>query len=154
MKFGLSFQSIFEELPIKIHNSHLVHGFLYELRENHNIDNNNNNNNNRYNNIESNRLTLNHSLNLEKTLNSLANSIDEFSNEQQRLQYYYRSQAKQKAAQNIYLQKKEFEREQRLNQGNMQILYSYILYILYVIIIIIITYKILTLMNLYVEMFK
>jgi hypothetical protein len=25
--------AIFEEIPIKVHNSHLVHGFLYELRE-------------------------------------------------------------------------------------------------------------------------
>lgn len=32
-KFGVDSTNIFEEIPIKVHNSHLVHGFLYELRE-------------------------------------------------------------------------------------------------------------------------
>jgi len=32
-ELGVDPKSIFEELPIKIHNSHLVHAYLYELRE-------------------------------------------------------------------------------------------------------------------------
>jgi translation initiation factor 3 subunit H len=32
-EYGLDFKTIFDELPIKIYNDHLVHAYLYELRE-------------------------------------------------------------------------------------------------------------------------
>ena len=32
-KFNINSTSIFEEVPVRVHNSHLIHGFLYNLRE-------------------------------------------------------------------------------------------------------------------------
>lgn len=33
----VSSEDIFQEIPLKVHNSHLVHAFLYELRESGNV---------------------------------------------------------------------------------------------------------------------
>ena len=101
---------ILESVPIQIHNSHLIHGFLYELREQKlNIP------------CQSERLTLNHTAILDKYMNALSDGIDEFSSEQSKYQYYQRSLARQKQAQQTYLQRRAAENEVRQMQGKPEL---------------------------------
>lgn len=83
-KLGLDSKGIFEEIPIKVHNSHLVHGFLYELRENKAM------------NCDYDRLRMSANGYLEKTLNIMHNRIDDYSSEQSKFQYLQRLIARQK----------------------------------------------------------
>ena len=65
-KHKVDSSGIFEEIPIKVHNSHLVHGFLYELREDRSM------------NCEFDRLNLSANSFLTKTLGTLASCVDEY----------------------------------------------------------------------------
>lgn len=78
--------SIYEEIPIKVHNSHLVHGFLYELREKKSF------------NCESERLHVSAGPFLEKTLGVLSGVVDEYASEQSKFQYQQRLIARNKRA--------------------------------------------------------
>jgi len=75
---------ILEEVNIKVHNSHLVLGFLYELRAQKNMR------------VQFDRLGLNVNPFVEKNLDMLSATIDEFASEQSKIQYYYRQVARQK----------------------------------------------------------
>jgi len=86
-KYNVDSSSIFEEIPIKVHNSHLVHGFLYEVRENNSM------------NCEADRLQLSAGGFVEKTLGTLASTIDEYASEQSKFQYQQRLIARNKRAQ-------------------------------------------------------
>jgi len=91
-KSGLSFNDIFEKLPIKIHNSHLVNGLLMELEENNVAP------------CDFDRLDLSTNPFLEKNLEFLIECIDDLSAEQNKYQYY------QKNLQRLANQKKEARR--------------------------------------------
>jgi len=82
-KSGLSFNDIFEELPIKIHNSHLVNGLLMELEENNVAP------------CDFDRLDLSTNPFLEKNLEFLIECIDDLSTEQNKYQYYQKNLQKQ-----------------------------------------------------------
>jgi len=78
-KSGLSFNDIFEELPIKIHNSHLINGLLMELEENNVTP------------CDFDRLDLSTNPFLEKNLEFLIECIDDLSAEQNKYQYYQKN---------------------------------------------------------------
>jgi len=78
-------EDILQEIPVKVHNSHLVHAFLYELREEKSMS------------CELDRLRVPDSSLLEKQLNLMASAIDDHVTEQQNFQYHLRqSRQKQK----------------------------------------------------------
>lgn len=86
-KHNVDHSSIFEEIPIKVHNSHLVHGFLYELRENKSMS------------CDAERLHVSAGPFLNKTLNTLSSCVDEYASEQSKFQYQQRLIARNKRAQ-------------------------------------------------------
>jgi len=104
-KYDLTAQDIFAEVPIKVHNSHLVHGFLYELREQKTMS------------CDFDRLDLNSTPFIEKNLGVLSDVIDEYSSEQAKFQFHQRQVARQKANQQNYLQKRSQENENRAAAG-------------------------------------
>jgi translation initiation factor 3 subunit H len=96
---------VLEELPIKVHNSHLVHGFLYELREHKHL------------NCDYDRLDLTVSPFLEKSLDLTSNLIDSYAQEQGKYQYYLRQLARQKQNQERHLAQIEADNRARIAAG-------------------------------------
>jgi len=90
---------------VQVHNSHLVHGFLYELRNSTTW------------NCDSDRLFVSHSSNLEKQFSSLSSGIDDYIQEQGKYQFYQRQLTRQKQAQAAYLSKRQSENEIRTMTG-------------------------------------
>lgn len=84
---------IFEEIPIKVHNSHLVHGFLYELREDKNMS------------CDAERLSMFSHPFLEKNLEIMSSCIDDYTAEQSKFQYFQRQAARDKAQRDAYKHK-------------------------------------------------
>jgi len=101
-KSGLSFNDIFEKLPIKIHNSHLVNGLLMELEENNVAP------------CDFDRLDLSTNPFLEKNLEFLIECIDDLSAEQNKYQYY------QKNLQRLANQKKKLEEDEDAQISNIK----------------------------------
>ena len=84
---------IFQSLPIKIHNSHLVHGFLYELRESKRM-------------LSDEILSVGGtSTYLSTHVNACSAGMDEYLQEQSQFQFYQRSVSRQRQAQITYLNK-------------------------------------------------
>jgi translation initiation factor 3 subunit H len=104
-KFDVSAGDILEEVPIKVHNSHLVHGFLYELREDKSMS------------CEFDRLTIGANPFLEKNLGILSDCIDEYSQEQGKFQYYQRQVTRQKANIKTHQDKRKIESDARVASG-------------------------------------
>jgi len=104
-KADLSFTDVFEEIPIKIHNSHLVNAFLFELEEDLSF------------NSDFDRLYLSTNAFLEKNLEFLNECLDDLATEQNKFQYYQRSIAKQQAQQHAWLQKRRGENAVRKMNG-------------------------------------
>lgn len=100
---------ILEEVPIKVHNSHLVHGFLYEMRENKTMD------------CGFDRLVIGSNPMTEKSLDLLQTCIDDYAADQNKFQYALRNIARQKQEQQRYLQKLEDENASRVAQGKDKI---------------------------------
>lgn len=97
---------IFEEIPIKVHNSHLVHGFLYELREDSSM------------NCDFSRLSVSNQPFIEKTLGVLSHCIDDYSSEQSKFQYIQRQIARQKQTLQAHEQKRNQDNETRTSMGH------------------------------------
>jgi len=95
-------RNIFEEVTIKVHNSHLVHGFLYELREAKSMSSH----------LE--RLVAAPQSSLEKSLSLLSVAIDEYAGEQSKYQYQQRQLVRHKAAMQL---KRSQQNEKRLKDG-------------------------------------
>jgi len=90
---NLKSTDIFQSLPIKIHNSHLVHGFLYELRESKRM-------------LSDEILSVGGtSTYLSTHVNACSSGMDEYLQEQSQFQYYQRSVSRQRQAQINYLNK-------------------------------------------------
>eukprot|EP01137_Pigoraptor_chileana_P027979 Opistho-2@11338 len=102
---GLTYESVLEEIPIQIHNSHLVRGLLYELEDE----------SAKFENFD--RLDVPSAAYLEKSLGFLIECVDDLTAEQNRFQFYQRQVAKVQAQQNAYLQKRKLENAQRIAQG-------------------------------------
>jgi len=79
-------QDLFEEVPIKVHNSHLVHGFLYELREGKQMS------------CHYDRLRASPYSFLQKNLDMLAASIEEYAAEQGKYQFQQRQLVRERQA--------------------------------------------------------
>ncbi|CEP01008.1 Eukaryotic translation initiation factor 3 subunit H [Plasmodiophora brassicae] len=77
---------IFEEVPLKVHNSNLVHAFLYELRESGTVS------------CEFDRLSMSQHAILARDLKALGESVHGYAQEQSRYQFYQRNLARQKIA--------------------------------------------------------
>jgi len=102
---GMTPDRVFREVPIKVHNSHLVHAFLYELRENKALS------------CDSERLRNSMGSTLVKNMRILSSSIDSYANEQRKFQSYQRDKARQSAQQKAHLQKMEDEKESKEKLG-------------------------------------
>eukprot|EP01112_Ceratiomyxa_fruticulosa_P006068 TRINITY_DN16865_c0_g1_i1.p1 TRINITY_DN16865_c0_g1~~TRINITY_DN16865_c0_g1_i1.p1 ORF type:complete len:367 (+),score=113.96 TRINITY_DN16865_c0_g1_i1:165-1265(+) len=97
---GLSFQNIFEQIPVRISNSQLVQAMLYDLEDrdpglllSSHFD----------------RLDLSTNPFLEKNLESLLESLDDLASEQNKQQYYQKSIARQQQQQANYLARRRAE---------------------------------------------
>jgi translation initiation factor 3 subunit H len=115
-KLGLDSCDIFQQVPIKVHNSHLVHGFLYELREEKqsarslvDVD--------RHWSANLERVNVNYSAFLEKNLTMLGNTIEQYSQEQGKFQFFLRALARQKQQQADHLKKRQVDNESRAAAG-------------------------------------
>jgi len=104
-RFNLESTDLFEEIPIKVHNSHLVHGFLYELREEKSMS------------VDFDRLELSSSSLLERNFESLGLGIEDYIAEQQKFQFWQRQVARQKQSQQQFQQKREEENVSKKNAG-------------------------------------
>lgn len=100
---------VFQELPVKVRNSHLSSALLLELQDECGINANA---------ADFERLELHTNPFLEKQLQLLIESIDDLQMESQKLQHYDRNQQRQKAAQQQYLLKRKTEAQQRLSKGD------------------------------------
>jgi len=104
-KLGLSFDDIFEEIPIKIHNSLLTKALLWELDEIAELD------------PDFERLDLSTNPFLEKNLEFLIECLDDLSQEQNKFTYYQRTVQRQQQQQAQWLQKRKTENAIRKNKG-------------------------------------
>lgn len=102
---GIEATDVVEEVPIKVHNSNLIHGFLYELRE--------------YKTMSCDFDRLNHSTNqyLTKNLTAMSQCINEYISEQGKFEFHQRQLKRQKASQNAYKQKQQAENDRRVSMG-------------------------------------
>mmetsp|Transcript_30198 Transcript_30198/g.42111 ORF Transcript_30198/g.42111 Transcript_30198/m.42111 type:complete len:320 (+) Transcript_30198:24-983(+) len=102
---GIESTGIFEEIPIKVHNSHLVHGFLYELREDSSM------------NCDFSRLSVSNHPFIEKSMGVISHCIDDYEREQKTFQYVQRQISKQKSTLQAIEQKRVQENEHRAAMG-------------------------------------
>jgi len=96
---------LLEEVPLKVHNSHLVHGFLYDLRESKTMSRD----------FDALRLTSNPFL--QRNLESLSQCIDDYAGEQSKFQFHQRQVARQKAQHASFITKRNAENDARKQQG-------------------------------------
>lgn len=101
-KSSVDSSNIFEEIPIKIHNSHLVHGFLYELREQRSMS------------CYSDRLSFDPFTPIEQDLTFLSQRIDEYEHEQHRFHSGLRDATRKKAE---MVKRRAAENEKRQAEG-------------------------------------
>ena len=90
---------IWRELQVKVHNSHLVHGFLYELRESRQMQ------------CEEVLSLGGSSAFISQHLLGCGSSVDEYTQEQSQFQYNQRNIARQKQAQLNFLNKMQQDAE-------------------------------------------
>jgi len=104
-KANVSYNNIFEEIPIRIHNSELIKAFLTDLEESSTTDS------------DLDRLDLSTNPFLEKNLEVLGECLDELAQEQNKFQYYQRNLQRQMAQRQAWLQKRRAENAQRKLNG-------------------------------------
>jgi translation initiation factor 3 subunit H len=102
--YNIRSEDIFEYLPIQIHNSHLVHAFLYELREAKITS--------------TDHIRLGIQVNAsEQFLDNLSMCLHLYSQEQQKFHHHERTLAKNEQEQKKWIQKREADNQQRAKQG-------------------------------------
>jgi translation initiation factor 3 subunit H len=104
-KANLSFNDIFEEIPIRVNNSLLTHALLLELEESKTMD------------CDFDKLDLSTNQFLERNLEFLIDSLDDLSAEQSKFQYHQRNLQRQQAQQTVWLQKRKLENAARKING-------------------------------------
>lgn len=104
-KANVSYDDIFEEVPIKIHNSSLVNTLLFELDELGTVE------------PDFELLDLSSNSYLEKNMEFLIDCLDELGTEQNKFQFYNRAVMRQQQQQAQWLQKRKAENQQRKLQG-------------------------------------
>lgn len=95
--FDISSSDIFDEIPVKIHNSLLVHAFLYELREKKQF-------------VSDSRLEFHGEEVLKKSMDRLGQVIDEFVSEQNGYLYHQREAQRRIQRQEAFLTKSGIEK--------------------------------------------
>eukprot|EP00002_Diphylleia_rotans_P032450 TRINITY_DN6819_c0_g3_i2.p1 TRINITY_DN6819_c0_g3~~TRINITY_DN6819_c0_g3_i2.p1 ORF type:complete len:331 (+),score=92.64 TRINITY_DN6819_c0_g3_i2:68-1060(+) len=101
----LSFEEIFEEVPIKIHNSNYVNVLLSELEEIPSMK------------YDFDRLDLSSNPFLEKNMEMLLYCIEDLSKQQQKFQFHQHQVARQTQQMNAYKQRRMAENATRRQQG-------------------------------------
>jgi len=104
-KAGVSYNDIFEEIPIRIHNSLLIKALLTELSEDSTIES------------DFEKLNLSTNPFLEKNLEFLIECLDDLGVEQNKFQYHQRSVQRQQAQQAAWVQKRKAENIARKQNG-------------------------------------
>jgi len=104
-KGSVSYNDIFEEIPVKIHNSLLIKSLLNTLDEEGNIES------------DFERLNLSTNPFMEKNLEFLIECLDDLGVEQNKFQYHQRSVQRQQAQQSAWLQKRKSENAIRKQNG-------------------------------------
>jgi len=104
---GLSFETMFEEVPVMVKNSHLINSLLCE------IDELSQSTDNRYN-----FLDLSASAFLEKNLRLMIESVDDFTQDTNKFFNYQRQLAKQQQSIAQYTQKRALENKLRADRGD------------------------------------
>lgn len=104
-QYGLTSETIFEELPIVMHNMHLVNALLYELEDANVIGS------------EYDLLEAPVAPYLERTLNFMIENVDSVTSEQGKFQQYYKNLMRQQQQQASYLHRRQQENAQRISQG-------------------------------------
>lgn len=104
-KAGVISTDIFEELPVKVHNSHVVHAFLYELRQSKKMT------------CDYDRLYLASSSLMQKNLDMMSAHIESYAAEQNKFMFSLRQAGKQKMQQQAWIQKRKQENEFRAAKG-------------------------------------
>jgi len=109
-KASLSWEEVFEEVPVTISNSHLIKGWLLQNPTTANA-------------VQRNTITRRDETEpfLEKNFECLIESIEQLSQESSRFQYHQRALSRQIAQQTAFLQKRKQENEQRKRQGQAQL---------------------------------
>jgi len=105
VKSGVSYDDIFEEVHVKIHNSSLITAFLAELEESRRVES------------DFERLDLSTNPFLERNLEFLIECLDDLGGEQNKFQYHQRSLQRQTAQQSAWLQKRRAENAIRKQSG-------------------------------------
>jgi translation initiation factor 3 subunit H len=106
-KAGVTYNDIFEEIPIKIHNSSLITAFLTELEEREQGKGE----------TDFDKLDLSTNPFLERNLEFLIECLDDLGVEQNKFQYHQRSVQRQQAQQAAWLQKRRAENATRKQNG-------------------------------------
>jgi len=101
-KGNITFENIFEEIPITIHNSQLVNAFLYDLQEQAIVES-----------CDFDRLDLSTNSFLERNLEYMIDSMDELGAEQSKLRYFQNNQQRLLAQQAAWLQKRKADNAAR-----------------------------------------
>jgi len=100
-KGNMTFNDVFEEVPIEIHNSGLAKAFLTEIEETNIMD------------CEFDRLNLSTNPFLERNLEFLIDCLEGLASEQNKFQTYQRQVQRQQAQQQAWLNKRKQENTQR-----------------------------------------
>jgi len=105
-RLGIEATDIIEEVPIKVHNSNLIHGFLYELREHKSMS------------CDFDRLDQSTNQYLTNNMSAMSQCIEEYIAEQGKFQYHQRQCSRQKQKIQAYKQKIQTESDRRVAMGN------------------------------------
>lgn len=103
---ALTFEDVFEEIPIKIHNSLLTNAFLYDVSEKGNME------------VDHEKLDLSTNPYLERNLEFIIDSMDELGAEQSKFRFFQNNLAKQQAQQAAWLSKRRAENLGRKKNGD------------------------------------
>ena len=106
---NLSFDNVFEEIPVVIKNQHLVNALLWDLEEGENGE--------FWNPGAFDRLDLSSNPFLEKNLEFLCECVDDLAAEQSKFQYYQRQVQRQLVSRRQHEQKRKLEEQQRQLAG-------------------------------------
>lgn len=104
-KGKVTYNEIWEEIPIRIHNSGLISAFLTELEESGKVES------------DFEKLGLSTNPYLEKNLESLSDCLDVIGQEQQKFQLYQRNLQRQQTQRSAWLTKRRADNAQRKANG-------------------------------------
>jgi len=96
---GITFSDIFEQIPIKIHNSYLINSLLYDMKDSDSTS------------AQFERLNLSTNPFLEKNLEFLTDCLDDLSQEQNKFQVYQKNLQRQQSQIQAHIQKRQAEGE-------------------------------------------